>query len=43
MLYVTALLNQVLERCSRRCWMNGKLPNLETFARDMRGTGGCFL
>ena len=35
MLCVIALLNQVLERCSRRCWMNGKFPNLETFARDM--------
>ena len=30
-------IDQVLERCSRRCWMNGKFPNLETFARDMRG------
>ena len=35
MLCVIALLYQVLERCSRRCWMNGKFPNLETFARDM--------
>ena len=34
-LRVIALLNQVLERCSRLCWMNGKFPNLETFARDV--------
>ena len=29
MLCVIALLNQVLERYSRRCWMSGKFPNLE--------------
>ena len=30
MLCVIAYLNQVLERCSRRCWASGKFPNLET-------------
>ena len=38
MLCVIALLNQVLERCSRRCLMNGKFPNLETFARVIWGS-----
>ena len=42
MLCVIALLYQVLERCSRRCWMNGKFPNLETFARDMWGSWWMF-
>ena len=42
MLCVIALLNQVLERCSRRCWMSGKFPNLGTFARDMWGSWRMF-
>ena len=43
MLCVIALLYQVLDRCSRRCLMYGKFPNLETFARDMRGSWRMFL
>ena len=42
MLCVIALLNQVLERCRRRCLMNGKFPNLETFAQDMWGSWRVF-
>ena len=45
-LCVIALLYQALERCRRRCLMNGKFPNLVTFALDMwvqEGPGpGCF-
>ena len=42
-LCVIALLYQALERCRRRCLINGKFPNLATFALDMWGRSRMFL
>ena len=42
-LCVIALLYQALERCRRRCLIDGKFPNLATFAFWICGEGRMFL